>query len=58
MPARRDSSRTTIHLAKRIFNRGEEECLRRAFRQLSWVETEKPALANVVWDVWLNDAEV
>ena len=49
---------TKIHLARRIFNRGEEEGLRRAFRPLGWLETSHPGSADVVWDVWLNDAEL
>jgi hypothetical protein len=46
------------HLARRIFARGEDDSLRRAFRQLGWTETSNASSAHLVWDVWLSDAEV
>jgi hypothetical protein len=49
---------THIYLARRVFARGEEAGLRLAFKPLGWVETKQPASADIVWDVWLNDAEV
>ena len=59
MPRRSSASGSTnIHLARRVFNRNEESGLRLAFKQLGWTETPHPAAADLVWDVWLNDAEV
>jgi hypothetical protein len=56
MPQRKPGQ-CSIHLAKRIFNRGEDESLRRALKVLGWVETSNASAADVVWDVWLSDAE-
>jgi hypothetical protein len=59
-PSRSGSSRRdgpAFFLGKRIFNRGEEESIRRAVGQLGWSEASSPRDANIVWDVWLNDAE-
>ena len=58
MPARRSGAAPQIHLARRVFARSEEAGLRQAFKQLGWAETPHPAAADVVWDIWLNDAEV
>lgn len=51
-------SRPSFHLARRIFNRGEEDSLRRAFRQFGWLESSLASSADIVWDVWLSEAEV
>ena len=48
----------TIFLAPRIFSRGEDASLRRAFKAVGWTETPDAASADIVWDVWLSDAEV
>ena len=57
MTSRRGHGQPRYFLAKRIFNRGEEESLRRALAPLNWSETSTSNTANVVWDVWLSDAE-
>ena len=54
---RNTTGKTSFHLAKRIEARSEAESLRRALKTLGWAETSTHGEADVVWDVWLSDAE-
>ena len=48
---KKKSPPTTIHMARRIYHRNENEPLTRAMSRLGWQEAPTPAHASIVWDV-------
>lgn len=47
----------TVHLARRIYSRCENEPLQMAISALGWREVTKAEDASIIWDLWLNDSE-
>jgi tubulin polyglutamylase TTLL11 len=45
------SSVPSLHLARRVYHRNEQEPLQKALEQLGWTEEPKVAAASIIWDV-------